>query len=152
MALRNFAVRSSSTQFRARNRGGAMTLSRSMIPTAMSCSSRCLISKSFEGVPRRVQLRLGKNSPPKFTHYPKRVVRTRRSVKVKIHSTPDTTCFRALLRKTAHDGQLFAGHYALGYWGCGTCLRIGIFDLSARPRRSLRVLCDLCVISDQRII
>ena len=33
-------------QFRAKNRGRAMTLSRSMIPTAMSCSSHCLMSKS----------------------------------------------------------------------------------------------------------
>src|SRR5687768_17169289 len=67
---------------------------------------------------------------PSFTDYPARVVRTRRSVKVKIHSTPDTSCFRTMLRETAREGLLFAGRYALGYWGCGTCLRIGIVDLT----------------------
>jgi hypothetical protein len=67
---------------------------------------------------------------PRFTDYPARVVRIRRSAKVKIHSTPDTACFRTMLRRTAREGQLFAGHYALGYWGCGTCLRIGIVDLT----------------------
>ena len=35
-----------------------------------------------------------------------------------------------MLRKTAREGQLFAGRYALGYWGCGTCLRLGIVDLA----------------------
>jgi hypothetical protein len=67
---------------------------------------------------------------PRFTDYPARVVQTRRSVKIQIHGTPDTACFRTMLRKTAREGQLFAGHYALGYWGCGTCLRVGIVDLT----------------------
>ena len=66
---------------------------------------------------------------PKFTDYPARVTRTARAVKIQLHSTPDTVCFRTMLRKTAHDGQLFAGHYALWYWGCGTCARVGIVDL-----------------------
>jgi hypothetical protein len=66
---------------------------------------------------------------PKFTDYPARVIPTRRSVKLKLHSTPDTVCFRTMLRKTAREGQLFAGHYALGFWGCGTCIRMGIVDL-----------------------
>lgn len=68
---------------------------------------------------------------PGFADYPARVVRTRRSVKVRIHSTPDTACFRTMLRKTAREGRLFAGRYAIGYWGCGTCLRIGIVDLTS---------------------
>jgi len=34
-----------------------------------------------------------------------------------------------MLRKAAREGQVFAGHYALGYWGCGTCIRLGIVDL-----------------------
>jgi len=34
-----------------------------------------------------------------------------------------------MLRKTAHEGQLFAGRFAVDYWGCGTCIRIGIVDL-----------------------
>ena len=68
---------------------------------------------------------------PKFSDYPARVVRTRRSTRVKIHSTPDTACFRTMLRNTAREGRLFAGRYALGYWGCGTCLRIGVVDLAS---------------------
>ena len=35
-----------------------------------------------------------------------------------------------MLRKTVKDGQLFAGHYLLGHWGCGTCIRLGIVDLT----------------------
>src|SRR5206468_3020486 len=37
--------------------------------------------------------------------------------------------FRTMLRKTFRKGQMFAGHYVFGYWGCGTCIRIGIVDL-----------------------
>jgi len=66
---------------------------------------------------------------PQFTDYPARVVRARKSAKVQIQSTPDTVCFRTMLRKVSREGQLFAGHYAVGYWGCGTCLRLGIVDL-----------------------
>ena len=66
---------------------------------------------------------------PQFKDYPARVVATRRSVKVNIRSTPDSVCFRTMLRKTARKGQLFAGRYAVDYWGCGTCIRIGIVDL-----------------------
>ena len=66
---------------------------------------------------------------PTFTDYPTRVIHANRSVRVQLHSTPDTVCFRTMLRKVAREGQLFAGHYAVGYWGCGTCLRLGIVDL-----------------------
>jgi hypothetical protein len=66
---------------------------------------------------------------PKFADYPARVIHTRRPVKVRIHSTPYTACFRTMLRETGTDGQLFAGRYAFGYWGCGTCIRVGIVDL-----------------------
>ena len=66
---------------------------------------------------------------PKFSDYPARVVPTRRSTKVRIHSTPYTACYRTMLRNVAREGELFAGHYAIGYWGCGTCVRVGIVDL-----------------------
>ena len=75
-------------------------------------------------------LTLGQDRSPEFTHYPARVVRTRKSVRVQIHSTPDTSCFRTMLRRTVRRGSTFAGHYALDYWGCGTnCARISIVDL-----------------------
>src|SRR5215813_7045136 len=67
---------------------------------------------------------------PRFSDYPAPIRRTGSSVKVKIKSTPDTSCFRTMLRQTARHGQRFAGHYAVDYWGCGTsCARIGIVDL-----------------------
>ncbi len=67
---------------------------------------------------------------PKFSDYPARVIRAGAAVGVKQHSTPDTRCFRTMLRETARGGRKFAGHYAIDYWGCGTnCARIGIVDL-----------------------
>ena len=67
---------------------------------------------------------------PRFTDYPARVIGGGNSFNVKTRSTPDTACFRNMLRKTARYGEHFAGHYALSYWGCGTeCARIGIVDL-----------------------
>ena len=72
---------------------------------------------------------LAQDRVPKFTDYPARVVQTRRPVKVRLKSTPYTACFRTRLRDTAIGGEPFAGHYVLGYWGCGTRIRVGIVDL-----------------------
>lgn len=67
---------------------------------------------------------------PNFNDYPAHVRQTKSSANVKIYSTPDTSCFRTMLRQTARQGVRFAGHYAIDYWGCGTnCARIGIVDL-----------------------
>jgi hypothetical protein len=82
----------------------------------------CIIVSSVGGI--------AQERSPEFSDYPVRVVSTRRSVKVQIHSTSNTVCFRTMLRKVAREGQLFAGHYAIGSWGCGTCLRLGIVDLT----------------------
>lgn len=74
---------------------------------------------------------LAQRAAPKFADYPARVTKTRSSVKVKVYSTPDTSCFRTMLQQTAKQGVRFAGHYAIDYWGCGTnCARIGIVDLN----------------------
>ena len=68
---------------------------------------------------------------PKFADYPTRITKTKSSVKVKVYSTSDTSCFGTMLRQTARQGVRFAGHYAIDYWGCGTnCARIGIVDLN----------------------
>jgi hypothetical protein len=72
---------------------------------------------------------LAQERVPEFSDYPARAIQSSRSVNVQLHSTPDTACFRTMLRKVAREGQLFAGHYAIGSWGCGTCLRVGIVDL-----------------------
>ena len=65
-----------------------------------------------------------------FNDYPAQVRQKKSSVKVKIYSTTDTSCFRTMLRQAAREGVRFAGHYAIDYWGCGTnCARIGIVDL-----------------------
>jgi hypothetical protein len=67
---------------------------------------------------------------PQFTDYPSRVIRTSRSIRVDVGSTPYTSCFRTMLRETARRGVKFAGRYALKYWGCGTeCAMIGVVDL-----------------------
>lgn len=81
----------------------------------------CILAHAVSG--------LAQERVPKFTDYPARVVYARRSVKVRLHSTRDTPCFRTKLRDTVNEGQLLAGHYVLGYWGCGTCIRVGIVDL-----------------------
>ena len=73
---------------------------------------------------------LAQERVPKFTDYPARIIPTRRFVKLQLHSTPDTACFRTMLRRVARLGLRFAGHYAVGSWGCGTCLRLGIVDLT----------------------
>jgi hypothetical protein len=74
---------------------------------------------------------LAQQPAPKFSDYPVRVTRTTASVKVKVYSTSDTSCFRTMLRQSARQGVRFAGHYAIDYWGCGTnCARIGIVDLN----------------------
>ena len=70
--------------------------------------------------------------PLKFADYPARIIQAKSSVKVKLNSTPDTSCFRTMLWRTARQGVRFAGHYAIDYWGCGTnCARIGIVDTFA---------------------
>jgi hypothetical protein len=84
----------------------------------------CLITISVCGVAP------AQEPASRFTDYPARVIRARASVRVKQNSTPDTRCFRAMLRRTARQGLRFAGHFAMDYWGCGTnCARIGIVDL-----------------------
>lgn len=65
-----------------------------------------------------------------FTDYPARIIQATSLGRVQLDSTPDTSCFRTMLRQTAKQGVRFAGHYAIDYWGCGTnCARIGIVDL-----------------------
>lgn len=45
-------------------------------------------------------------------------------------SHPEARKFRTMLRDGVKRGAVFAGHYAINYWGCGTeCIRIGIVDL-----------------------
>lgn len=74
---------------------------------------------------------LAQQPAPKFADYPARITKTKSSVKIKVYSTPDTSCFRTMLRQTARQGVRFAGHYAIDYWGCGTnCARLGIVDLN----------------------
>ncbi|MEJ7575951.1 MAG: hypothetical protein WKF74_02980 [Pyrinomonadaceae bacterium] len=50
--------------------------------------------------------------------------------RVNLRSHPKARMFRTRLRETAKQGANFAGHYAVGRWGCGTeCIRIGIVNL-----------------------
>lgn len=114
---------------------------------------------------------LAQEPAPKFTDYPAPVVRTRTAVQVKERSTPDTRCFRTMLRRTAREGQRFAGRFALDYWGCGSnCARIGIVDLvtgrayvspfyvgiagGGGPRRSIKTKPDsrLVLVNDPEVV
>jgi hypothetical protein len=74
---------------------------------------------------------LAQQLSPKFADYSVRITKMKSSIKVKVYSTTDTSCFRTMLRQTEKQGVRFAGHYAIDYWGCGTnCARIGIVDLN----------------------
>jgi hypothetical protein len=91
---------------------------------------RCLSAATVLVVLSAWSATVAQQPAPKFTDYPARVTPTKSSIKVKIYSTADTSCFRTMLRQTAKQGVRFAGHYAIDYWGCGTnCARIGIVDL-----------------------
>ncbi len=89
-----------------------------------------LLNRVIACIGLSASIALAQERAPIFTDYPSRVVKIRRSIKIQLHSTPDTVCFRTMLHKAARQGELFAGHYAVGYWGCGTCLRLGIVDLT----------------------
>jgi hypothetical protein len=50
--------------------------------------------------------------------------------RVNLRSHPQARMFRTMLRDIARKGPNYAGHYGVGYWGCGTdCLRVGIVNL-----------------------
>jgi hypothetical protein len=50
--------------------------------------------------------------------------------RIDLSSHPQARIFRTMLRDVARKGANYAGHYAVGYWGCGTeCVRIGIVNL-----------------------
>ena len=101
-----------------------MTGSPGMIITFLIRALVCLILFCFGG------MAVAQERAPQFREFPARVLRTGSNIGVKIHSTPDTSCFRTMLRQTARHGERFAGHYAIDYWGCGTnCARVGIVDL-----------------------
>jgi hypothetical protein len=67
---------------------------------------------------------------PRFDDY--RVVGrfSGKPARVDLRSHPQARMFRTMLRDIAKKGPNYAGHYAVGYWGCGTeCLRVGIVNL-----------------------
>lgn len=67
---------------------------------------------------------------PRFENYKTVSVYNGKSARVNLRSHKEARRFRTALRSIATGGANFAGHYAIGYWGCGTqCLRIGVVDL-----------------------
>lgn len=67
---------------------------------------------------------------PKFSDYPVRKVFKGKLARVNLRSAPGAALFRTRLREAAAAGPNFAGHYAIGLWGCGSpCLMAGMADL-----------------------
>ncbi|NDY91238.1 hypothetical protein [Ideonella livida] len=66
---------------------------------------------------------------PRFEDHPAERWQGRRAVP-DVDSHPRSREFRTRLREGARRGQVFAGHYTLVSWGCGTaCLEMAIVDL-----------------------
>ena len=72
---------------------------------------------------------LAQKRVPQFTDYPSQVIQTRRSIRVDIGSTPYTSCFRTMLRKTAQNGVKFAGRYGVGPTMLGATFTIAVAAL-----------------------
>jgi hypothetical protein len=69
---------------------------------------------------------------PRFEDYAAPVEKIARTPRVDFHGDGTARLFRTQLRDAAKGGVNFAGHYALGQWGCGTgCLNWGVVDLES---------------------
>gem|GEM_PF-5436932 len=65
-----------------------------------------------------------------FTDYPVRSKFSGKSACVNLASAKGAKYYRTRLREAAKGGANFAGHYAIGVWGCGSpCLMAGMIDL-----------------------
>lgn len=69
---------------------------------------------------------------PKFSDYPVRQKFTGKPARVDLASAKGAKYYRTRLREAAREGANFAGHYAIGVWGCGSpCLMAGMVDLKS---------------------
>ncbi len=67
---------------------------------------------------------------PKFTDYPVRDRFSGKPARVNLASAKGAKYYRTRLREAVKGGANFAGHYAIGVWGCGSpCLMAGMVDL-----------------------
>jgi hypothetical protein len=67
---------------------------------------------------------------PRFEDFPVAGRSSGKPSRLNLSSHAQARMFRTMLRDVAKKGANFAGHYAIGYWGCGTeCVRIGIVNL-----------------------
>lgn len=68
------------------------------------------------------------SATPRFEDYPATVYKGR-PAPLKLNGTKEARNFRTRLREGAKQGVNFAGHYTLGFWGCGTaCLQVAVID------------------------
>ena len=69
-------------------------------------------------------------SKPTFDRYPVKTIFKGKPASVDLKSATGAKYYRTNLRKAAKDGVNFAGHYAIGLWGCGSpCITAGMVDL-----------------------
>lgn len=65
-----------------------------------------------------------------FASYPAAKIYKGKTARVDLRSAQGARYYRTNLRKAAAGGVNFAGHYAIGVWGCGSpCLIAGMVDL-----------------------
>ena len=66
---------------------------------------------------------LAQAAPPSFEQYPAKRYQGKNAA-VKLNA--DTRSFRTRFRDLSHEKANFAGHYAVGYAGCGTGCVLGM--------------------------
>lgn len=83
----------------------------------LTCGSRRAVAQSSK-----------KDSLDQFRRYPvRRIFKGKPAAPVL--STPDAHLFRTRIREGVAKGVVFAGHYELAVWGCGSgCLQFAVID------------------------
>lgn len=77
---------------------------------------------------------------PQFAHYPAQVY-TGKNAALKLNA--DTRSFRTRFRALAQEKPNFAGHYAIGYAGCGTgCIIAMMVDVKSGASQFVSALND----------
>ncbi len=81
-------------------------------------------------IPALAGASVAQKKEPRFDDFPVAGRSSGKPSRLNLSSHAQARMFRTMLRDVAKKGANFAGHYAIGYWGCGTeCLRIGIVNL-----------------------
>jgi len=77
-----------------------------------------------------IEALIAQKTTPFFRRYPVKEMFNGKPARLNLNSSAQVRLFRTMLSDIAKKGANFAGHYAVGYWGCGTeCIRIGVVNL-----------------------